>query len=176
MTEIRSDWDKAPIWFKWALHEIGIREEPENRGPHIREYIKIAHAGSEGDPWCAIFVNAALEASGVKGTKSASSQSFRHDENFVTLKGPSLGAIAVFWRGSIASGLGHVGLYRGENKTHVYVLGGNEGDMVQIEPLSKHRSSFGLIGYWWPKAIALTRIGVVPIRSGQPLGSQEKVT
>jgi len=45
----------APPWFRWALAEVGTRELPENTGPAIRRYISLAHCGTEGDPWCAIF-------------------------------------------------------------------------------------------------------------------------
>ena len=156
----------APLWFLWALHEIGFHETGENRG--IERYIKLAHAGALGDPWCAIFTNAALESCGVTGSKSASSQSFRTNQNFVRLAGPALGAIAVFWRGTKASGLGHVGFYRGEDANHVWVLGGNEADMVQIESLAKDSATFGLIGYWWPKAYPLPTVHPVLMATGSP--------
>ena len=68
----------------------------------------------------------------------------------VQLAGPALGAIVVFWRMSKASGLGHVGFYVGEGGGYIATLGGNEGDMVQVEPLPKVAGSFGLVGYYWP--------------------------
>jgi len=166
---LRSDWTKAPIWFQWALHEVGVHEINNNSGPKITEYRALAHAGHDHDPWCAIFANAALETNGILGTRSASSQSFRSNENFVQLDGPSLGAIAVFWRNSRDSGIGHVAFYRGETLDRVYTLGGNQADMVNIEPMAKHGTHFGLYGYWWPKSVALPNIQVIPIRSGQPL-------
>lgn len=160
--------DAAPPWFQWALHELGTREEPENRGPAIRRYIALAHCGTEGEPWCAIFANAALEANGIRGTRSPGSQSFRNDPNFVKLTGPALGAIAVFYRGGRASGLGHVGFYRGETANYVYTLGGNEGDMVQIEPMAKSSGSFGLVGYWWPLSIPVPAVAALTMPAGAP--------
>lgn len=161
---------KAPSWFLWSLHEIGFRETGNNQG--IGRYIGLAHTGAEGDPWCAIFTNAALEANGIAGSRSPSSQSFRTNANFVQLSSPSLGCIVVFWRGSKASGLGHVGFYRGEDANSVWVLGGNENDMVQIEALSKSSSSFGLIGYYWPKAVPLPTSGTVLMPTGSPIHVQ----
>ena len=168
----------APPWFVWALHEIGTKEDPDNTGPAIQRYIDLAHAGAQHDPWCAIFANAALEANGIKGTRSASSQSFRSSDDFVKLSGPSLGAISVFWRGSESSGLGHVGFYRGEAGDRLWILGGNEGDMVQIEAFPRSSSSFGLIGYWWPKSVALPAIGAIQMPSGSPTSvkTEPKVT
>jgi uncharacterized protein (TIGR02594 family) len=163
----------APKWFQWALHEIGAHEDPGNRGPIVQRYINLAHAGAQGDPWCAIFANAALEASGVAGTRLASSQSFRTSPNFVQLQRPALGCLVVFWRGAPDSGLGHVGFYRGEDQGHVWTLGGNENDMVQVEALPKQSSSFGLIGYWWPKSEPLPTTGTVIMPAGSPVSIQQ---
>lgn len=162
----------APAWFQWAMHEVGTREGPGNTGPELARYAQLAHCGSQGDPWCAIFANAALEASAVPGSRSASSQSFRSHPGFVQLAGPALGALVVFWRGTPDSGLGHVGFYRGEDTTRIWTLGGNEDDMVQIEALPKSSVSFGLIGYWWPKSVTLPPIGAVTMPSGSPTSLQ----
>jgi uncharacterized protein (TIGR02594 family) len=158
----------APAWYQAALKEIGVHEIPENRGPDVRRYIGLAHCGVEGDPWCAIFANAMLESVGVKGTRSASSQSFRHSPDFAKLDGPSLGAIAVFWRVSPTAGVGHVGFYAGERGGLVWILGGNEADQVQIEALPKLSPHFGLIGYWWPKAIDLPTIAPIQMAQSAP--------
>jgi uncharacterized protein (TIGR02594 family) len=148
----------APAWLQLAWKEIGTKELPENRGPAVQRYIDLAHCGQQGDPWCAIFANAMIESAGLHGTRSASSQSFRSDGNFVALAGPALGAIAVYWRNSKSSGLGHVGFYCGERGGSVYTLGGNEGDMVQIEFLAKAAPAFGLEGYYWPRTVAMPAI------------------
>ena len=68
-----------------------------------------------------------------------------HNPDFTPLIGASdfvgrhmkKGAIVVYWRGTKASGLGHVGFYRGENATSIWTLGGNESDMVEIAALAK---------------------------------------
>lgn len=157
-----------PPWLPLAWKEIGVHEVSDNRGADIRRFCAEAHCGAEGEPWCAIFTNAKLESAGVRGTRSASSQSFRHDPNFVKLPGPALGAIAVFYRGGKQSGLGHVGFYAGERGDYVWTLGGNESDMVQVEMLAKNAATFGLWGYWWPKAVALPKIGPVIVAAGTP--------
>jgi uncharacterized protein (TIGR02594 family) len=164
----------APEWYKLASQEIGTREEGDNSGAAIARYRQLAQCGEDHDPWCAIFANAmfALCNPAVRGTKSASSQSFRSNDNFVKLDGPALGAVTVFWRISPNSGKGHVGFYRGETSESVYVLGGNEGDMVQIEPMSKNQ----LIGYWWPRSINPPAVGRIPIPPGTPRHLTTKVT
>lgn len=175
-TASRSDWDTAPVWFKAALHEIGVHEVGDNRGPDVARYCNLAHCVDEGDPWCAIFVNAMLEVNGVKGTRSASSQSFRTSPDFVRLAGPALGAITVFWRKRPDSGLGHVNFYRGERGDVILGLGGNQHDGVNIAGFPRDSSTFGLRGYYWPTSVPLPVIGAIPLRPGTPLIIASKVT
>jgi uncharacterized protein (TIGR02594 family) len=168
-----ADPNEPPNWYKLALKELGVHEEGDNSGPKLAEYRRLAQCGGDHDPWCAIFANAMLASCNpvVPGTRSASSQSFRDNPNFTKLPGPALGAIVVFWRNSPESGLGHVGFYRGETADSVYVLGGNEGDMVQIEPLSKRQ----LRGYWWPASLPPPPVGAIKLPPGTPK-HQTKVT
>jgi|ERR1700674_703162 len=156
--------DGAPKWYKLASNEIGTHEQGNNSGPAIARYRQLAQCGQDHDPWCAIFANAMFAscAPPVPGTKSASSQSFRSHNNFVKLTGPALGAVVVFWRGSPNSGLGHVGFYRGETAESIYVLGGNEDNMVQIAPMSKQQ----FIGYFWPASVSLPAIGKIVVPPG----------
>jgi uncharacterized protein (TIGR02594 family) len=157
-----------PAWAEAGLKDLGFHETGDNHG--IEKFIAQAHCGHLGDPWCAIWTNAKLEQAGIHGTRSASSQSFRHDDKFVRLGGPALGAIAVYWRGSPNSGIGHVGFYMGETATQVLTLGGNESDAVrkQFEPKAR------LYGYWWPKSVPMPHIGAIMVSSkdGHPLGSE----
>jgi uncharacterized protein (TIGR02594 family) len=168
-----SDIQGAPEWYKLALKEIGTTEKGDNSGEAIARYRQLAKCGQDHDPWCAIFANAmfALCAPPLPGTKSAASRSFCDNGNFNKLEGPALGAVVVFWRDGRTSGKGHVGFYRGETSDSIYVLGGNEGDMVQIQPMSKHQ----LIGYWWPRSVSPPVIGKIAIPPGTPR-HQTKVT
>jgi len=156
-----------PEWVTAGLKDLGFHETGDNRG--IESFIAQAHCGNIGDPWCAIWANAKLEQCDIRGTRSPSSQSFRHDSSFVKLEGPALGAIAVYWRESPESGLGHVGFYMGETATQILTLGGNESDAVrlQFEPRAKLR------GYWWPKTLPLPQGGVIKVTSeaGNPVGT-----
>lgn len=166
--------DGAPPWFRWALHEVGIKETPgrgdTERVLAYRKMGRIEIDGDDGDvPWCAVFANAAMEQCGLPGTRSAASQSFRRSDRFVPLAGPALGAVTVFWRVKPGSGLGHVGFYRGETADRVYVLGGNQGDAVSIAPFARKAPRFGLVGYWWPKGVTLPTVAAIPIQAGAPL-------
>jgi uncharacterized protein (TIGR02594 family) len=160
--------EAGPEWYGLATKEIGRREIGDtNNGPEITRYRQLGQCGQPGDPWCAIFVNAMFalcKNPALPGTRSASSQSFRGHKDFVELSGPALGAVTVFWRISPNSGKGHVGIYYGETGKSIYVLGGNEDNMVQIAPMSKNQ----FIGYWWPKSLAQPAIAKIDIPPGTP--------
>src|ERR1700761_3426102 len=151
-----------PVWIQSAKKEIGVHEVGDNRGPNVRRYAEWGHCGEEGDPWCAMFANAMREHNGGPGSGSALARSFEHSANFVKLEGPAYGCIVTFWRGSPTSGLGHVGFYMGEHNGLILTLGGNESDMVKVEYLNSHGSTFGRFGYYWPKSVPLPdRIGPI---------------
>lgn len=163
-----------PVWMDWIIKEAtdGIEEEPnrDNRGPVIRKLIKLAKCGAEGDPYCAIGVNAALEVNDIKGTRSALARSFERSKDFIKLKGPALGAITTFWRGKKSSGFGHVGVYAGETEHHVYVWGFNQHDDANMSPFPKSGQSFGLVDYYWPAGQPLPMIGKIMLSGkGKPI-------
>src|SRR5262249_48828233 len=130
-----------PLWLDVAFIFRGFHETGVNRG--IERFIELAKCGSLGDPWCAIFVNACLEQSGQRGTRSAMARSFEHDPNFVRLGGPALGAVATMWRGSPTAGTGHVFFYLGENTQGVLGLAGNQSDGVREAYQDRSR----IVGY-----------------------------
>jgi uncharacterized protein (TIGR02594 family) len=139
-----------PPWLTLARAEIGFHEKPDNHG--IQKYVDLAGYGADGEPWCSIFAGAMLRQAGIDITgANAMARSWTTAPCVTKLDAPRLGCLAVFWRGSKGGSEGHVGFYIGEDATHVQVLGGNEDDAVEIAPMAKAASSFGLLGYWWPK-------------------------
>jgi uncharacterized protein (TIGR02594 family) len=164
----RADDAKPPPWLAKAESYLGFHERPGNRG--IEEFIALAKCGAGGDPWCAIFVNACLEAAGVRGTRSAMARSFERDGNFVKLAGPALGAVTTMWRGSPSSGSGHVFFYLGENGNGVLALGGNQSDEVCRQYELRAR----ITGHWWPKTAALPKVGrIIVADTGARAGGSE---
>lgn len=89
--------------------------------------------------WCAAFVNAVLNASGIPGSESVSqypltARSFLHWGEQVDE--PKPGDLVVFPRGNQAW-QGHVGFYLGTStvngKQYYQILGGNQSNKVSIE-------------------------------------------
>jgi uncharacterized protein (TIGR02594 family) len=144
-----------PAWLKLARAEIGQAEipGPANNPRILSYYAKAGFAGinDESVPWCAGFANAMLESAGVAGSKSLSAREFMNWGSEV--KKPYPGCVAVLWRESPQSWLGHTGFYVGETATHVQLLGGNQQNKVCIEEYPKHQ----LLGYREPFKAAKSR-------------------
>ena len=93
-------------------------------------------------PWCAAFVSAVLEESGVVSARSGWARSYLKWGR--ALKVPTVGCIVVFERGPNA---GHVGFVVGKDKAgNLMVLGGNQSNAVNIKPFDLKR----VLGYRWP--------------------------
>jgi uncharacterized protein (TIGR02594 family) len=105
--------------------------------PRIVEYLHSTNLGAPLDntdetKWCSAFVNWCVEKAGHAGTDSASALSWASWGTEATAPVP--GDIVVFNWGR---GSGHVGFFVSATSTIVKVLGGNQGDAVNIKDWSK---------------------------------------
>jgi len=134
----------TPLWLKIALDKVGTREVS---GPENNPDIVAFHAAVDGQgladeiPWCASFVNWALQQAGVPGTRSRLARSFlsygKHCE-------PTLGCIVVLRRGEPWQG--HVGFYLGQRDEFVLLYGGNQSNSVRTSSYRKEN----VLDYRWP--------------------------
>lgn len=161
---------EAP-WLAVARALIGVRETPGTaNNPIIMGWaakLGVAILGiaytADSTPWCGLFVAHCMKEVGIQPPKIAiRAKAWATWGIGVT---PCLGAVLVFER----EGGGHVGLYAGEDETHFYVAGGNQGDKVSITRIEKARR----IACRWPadrpldgaKPLRLTAAGVPVSRS-----------
>lgn len=100
---------------------------------------------ADSTAWCAVLVGAILKRSNLTYKKTASSQAYAgHGLSVASLDDAKIGDIVVFYRKGVSSGLGHVGFYAGTHTaTHVSVLGGNQGDDLNIRSFKRADSSKG---------------------------------
>ncbi|MCB0664496.1 MAG: TIGR02594 family protein [Saprospiraceae bacterium] len=121
---------------KVAAAELGIREFP---GPdHNPKIIRYAHdvglrwVDDDETPWCSIFMNWVAWKAGFKKSGKANARSWL-DIGFEVLE-PEPGDIAIFWRETPESALGHVGIFLGYalGNNRIYVLGGNQQNAVSV--------------------------------------------
>lgn len=124
---------KAAKAFALAEAEIGTLEKAgKEHNPKIVAYFKDAHnSGVKDDEtaWCAAFVGAMLERSGVASTRKLNARSYLDWGKPVALDDAKQGDIVVFRRGNSAW-QGHVGFYNGHGDTKITVLGGNQSNRV----------------------------------------------
>lgn len=120
-----------PTWFAIAHGELGVHEivGPQHNQRVVGYFDAIGHSSVRDDetPWCAAFVGACLERAGIPSTKSAWARDYL--KWGVTTTSPQPGTIVVLDRGN---GYGHVGFFVKRDREHVWLLGGNQNNEVNI--------------------------------------------
>lgn len=134
-----------PRWVLLAESHVGVKEVlGATHNPVIVQMWKdIRRGGIKDDetPWCAAFVGSMLERCGIQSTRFESAKSYLTWG--LPLDAPAYGCIVVFSR----DGGGHVGFVVGQDKAgNLLVLGGNQGDAVNVKAFALSRVS----GYRWP--------------------------
>lgn len=133
---------------RWLAHARGYIGLAEIHGPRHNSQIlkwwklnKLPFTDDE-TPWCQGFVGGVFEELGIRSTRAGTARS--NLKWGVGLKKPAVGAVVVFSRGPTQ---GHVGFVVGKDRNgNIMVLGGNQGDAVNIKPFSTSR----VLGYRWP--------------------------
>jgi uncharacterized protein (TIGR02594 family) len=161
-----------PKWLSWAEGELGVRETPGPKStPRVIEYRSIGKTPIAGDDsvisWCAIFVNAALEASSIRGSGNAAARGFMKWGR--KLDRPLEGCLVVLATPG-STWQGHVGFYVGETATHVRLLGGNQGDAVSRALFNKSR----ILGYRWPDGVPVPAGGPISVAGGGDVNPSDR--
>ncbi|NNG01109.1 MAG: TIGR02594 family protein [Desulfobacteraceae bacterium] len=143
-----SDESDEPKWMDIARKEMGTKEylgDADN--PEVLKYLKsvdtlsISAQRNDETAWCSSFVNWCMEAAGIRGTENAAARSWLQWGREIDM--PEIGCVVVLWRGSPNGWQGHVGFYVKETATSIFLLGGNQGDQVNINRYAKNR----VLGY-----------------------------
>lgn len=134
-----------PLWLVTARKHLGVREIPgAPTAPVIAGWLQQLGAWWRDDetPWCGAAVAAWMRACDIEVPTQWYRARAWLDWGRV-LSVPSVGAVVVFER----RGGGHVGLCVGRDPLgRLLVLGGNQGDAVNILPFDPDRA----VGYRWP--------------------------
>ena len=125
-----------------ALSQYGIKEiRGEAHNPEVIKYFN--ESGFDGEKlgdetaWCSAFVNWCAREAGLEHTGKLNARSWLTVGKVTT--SPQPGDVVVLWRSSVDSWKGHVGFFIKETEDQVYMLGGNQGNQVQIAPYAKNR-------------------------------------
>ena len=127
-----------PLWLIIARQELGVSEISGSRhNRRVVEYHQTTtlRATDDETPWCSSFVNWCIIKAGLKGTNSAAAISWASWGIAVPLTQGKPGDVAVFTR----TGGNHVGFYLKHDANALTILGGNQGDEVNIATFSRAR-------------------------------------
>jgi uncharacterized protein (TIGR02594 family) len=125
--------------FLRASEFYGLREIPgEQNNPQILKFFKdIGHQWVQDDEtaWCCAFIDWIALKCDCERSMQLNARSWLYIGR-KTIK-PQLGDIVIFWRESINSWKGHVGLYINQDEKYIYCLGGNQNNQVNIKSYPK---------------------------------------
>ena len=135
-----------------ALAEYGTREvKGHGNNPKILGWAKEVDPRandwlgnwykSDSIPWCGLFVGVCAARAGFPHGQSQLAALNWLKWGMAADK-PSLGDVMIFKR----KGGGHVGFYVGESSTHYHILGGNQGDEVNIRAFPKKGVNIEFVG------------------------------
>lgn len=151
-----------PAWMKHATSQIGVVEGAgaKNNPTVVGYYAESGNAGIKSDDvaWCAAFVGAMLKRAGIKGSGSLAARSYETWGEPVPKAAPLYGCIGVKKRVGGAAWQGHVGYVVAANATHVWLLGGNQNDAVNIARFP--RADF--TAFRWPPGVPRTGLPALP--------------
>jgi len=128
---------------KIAASQLGVKEITGTEdNPQIIAYAtETGITGIHNDeiPWCSTFVNWCAMKAGLPFSGKPNARSWVHVGT--TTKEPIPGDIVVFWRESIDSWKGHVGIFLGFNQdaSKVFCLGGNQKNEVSFAEYDVHK-------------------------------------
>ncbi|MBN2843826.1 MAG: TIGR02594 family protein [Sedimentisphaerales bacterium] len=128
------------------LKNYGLSEvDGPKSNPHIIEFFReIGYDWVTDDSttaWCSAVINYFAKKHGYYRSGRLDARSWLKVGEIVLE--PQLGDIVVFWRGSISSWTGHVGIYINHNEKYIWVLGGNQSNAINITAYPRER----LLGY-----------------------------
>lgn len=136
-----------PRWLAIARSRIGVREIPGSKhSAVILGWLARLKSWITDDetPWCGIFVASVMQEAGLPyPDQYPRARSWADWGANLRSTHVAPGAVLVFSR----NGGGHVGFYVGEDATAYHVLGGNQGNAVNVTRIAKARC----IAIRWPK-------------------------
>ena len=123
-----------------ALSEYGIKEVPGvKNNPEVMKYFhSIGQDWVQGDEtaWCSAFVNWCAIQKDLQYSGKLNARSWL---NLGTPCNIEDADIVVLWRESPESWKGHVGIPIREDENYIWILGGNQSNMVRISAYPKGR-------------------------------------
>lgn len=157
-------------WLDLALRKKGLHEDRDIA--ELREFLK-SDGYTLGDPsklpWCGDFVETCIAVTLPEEVLPDNPYLARNWLRFGRAIEPTVGAVAVFWRGSRTGTQGHVAFFVGRGPGVFYILGGNQSDGVSVMKISEDR----YLGARWPHSFEYPERIYLPEMSGGKLSLNE---
>lgn len=138
-------------WYNIAKKKIGTKEIPGSKdNPEIvKMFADVGYPYIKDDEtaWCAAFVGSVLKESGYPYMHKLNARSYLDYGKKIT--NPKEGAIAVLWRGKRDGWQGHVGFVSRWTDKYVWLVGGNQSNMVKEQRFSRNR----VLAFRWPDEV-----------------------
>jgi uncharacterized protein (TIGR02594 family) len=143
--------DIATPWLIEAQRAIGITEDTSAASNPLiigwAQRLRIDY-GNDDIPWCGLFVAHCIGLSLPEEPLPATPLLARSWNRFgVDCAVPQPGAVMTFWRGKPDGWNGHVGFYVGEDAAAYHILGGNQGNQVNVRRFPRGR----FLAARWPR-------------------------
>lgn len=168
-------YEQAP-WMKTAEGYLGVREIRGGENPVILKFFAEAgHPEIREDElaWCSAFANAVLYENGISGTKNLMARSWLKWSGGTPVKEPQWGDLAIFARGPLQNGLGHVTFFLDWDEDTITGLGGNQGlGEVDVSKISRAR----LIGFIRPNYQPVANPSAPAMMDHEPKGNKAAAT
>ena len=130
--------EKAPRILVQAVKLIGTKEiVGKAHNPIILDWareLELKAYTNDEIPWCGLFIAYCAHKAGVE-VVDAPLWALNWAKYGTAVDQPMLGDVLTFKR----DGGGHVGIYVGEDRTHYHIIGGNQGNEVNIMRIAKTR-------------------------------------
>ncbi len=132
MTEILID-----MLSHYGLKEVdGVKSNPEI----LAMFKELGYNNVKDDSttaWCSASISYFAKKHGYEYSKQLNARSWLTMP--VVVLHPQVGDVVVFWRNDPKGWEGHVGLFISMDEKTVYVLGGNQGNAINISPYPRER-------------------------------------
>ncbi len=123
------------------LSHYGLQEvEGTNANPEIMamfEELGYDWVTDDSTAWCSAALNYYAKKCGYEYSGKLDARSWLKMP--IMVLHPTIGDVVVLWRGSQTSWEGHVGLFIAWDDKRIWVLGGNQSNMLNISPYSRER-------------------------------------
>lgn len=137
-------------WFTEAQRAIGLKEDTgPGSNPLIIGWARRLRIdyGNDEISWCGLFVAHCIGLTLPAEVMPTNPLGARSWGGIGIACTSQPGAVMTFWRESRAGWKGHVGFYVGEDASAFHILGGNQGDAVNVKRFPRDR----FLAARWPK-------------------------